>query len=126
MASKESRKLVVIVDDDESIRDSLNGLMKVVSANVLKIVPGESANVLTSFASARFSFSYSAGRDGRRCNSSVQKIDSNEAPPSGIEYHVEPHFVIWMTRLLSSHEGIPIVVRVFGGIRIPQSRFVLE
>ena len=28
MASKESRRLVVIVDDDELIRDSLNGLMK--------------------------------------------------------------------------------------------------
>jgi FixJ family two-component response regulator len=28
MASKESRRLVVIVDDDELVRESLNGLMK--------------------------------------------------------------------------------------------------
>ena len=28
MASKESRRLIVIVDDDELVRDSLNGLMK--------------------------------------------------------------------------------------------------
>src|SRR5258705_8825779 len=49
------------------------------------MVRGESASALASATSARFSFSRSGGRDGRRCNSSVQRIDSKEAPPTGIE-----------------------------------------
>lgn len=49
------------------------------------MVLGESASALISATSARFSFSKSGGRDGRRRNSSVQRIDSSEAPASGIE-----------------------------------------
>src|SRR5215469_8736848 len=56
------------------------------------MVLGESAKALTSFTSARFSFSRSGGRDGRLCRSSVQRIDSNEAPPSGIEASSETSF----------------------------------
>src|SRR5215468_8789940 len=56
------------------------------------MVLGESAKALTSFTSARFSFSQSGGRDGRLCRSSVQRIDSNEAPPSGIEASSETSF----------------------------------
>src|SRR4051812_36377638 len=52
------------------------------------MVLGESANALTSFTSARFSFSYWGGHDGRRCNSSVQRIDSSGTGLVGIEMSV--------------------------------------
>jgi len=41
MASKESRRLVVIVDDDELIRDSLNGLMKTAGFPALTFASAE-------------------------------------------------------------------------------------
>ena len=41
MASKESRKLVVIVDDDELVRDSLNGLMKAAGFPALAFASAE-------------------------------------------------------------------------------------
>ena len=41
MASGESRKLVVIVDDDELIRDSLNGLMKAAGFPALTFASAE-------------------------------------------------------------------------------------
>jgi FixJ family two-component response regulator len=41
MASKESGKLVVIVDDDELVRESLNGLMKAVGFPVLTFASAE-------------------------------------------------------------------------------------
>jgi hypothetical protein len=52
------------------------------------MVLGESANALTSFTSARFSSSWSGGRDGRRCNSSVYRIDSRGTTPAGIELSI--------------------------------------
>lgn len=41
MASKEKRKLVVIVDDDELIRDSLDGLMKAAGFPALAFASAE-------------------------------------------------------------------------------------
>ena len=41
MASKESGSLVVIVDDDELIRDSLNGLMKAAGFSALTFASAE-------------------------------------------------------------------------------------
>ena len=41
MASKESRKLVVIVDDDELVRESLNGLMKAAGLPALTFASAE-------------------------------------------------------------------------------------
>ena len=41
MASKESRRLVVIVDDDELVRESLNGLMKAAGFPALTFASAE-------------------------------------------------------------------------------------
>jgi FixJ family two-component response regulator len=41
MASKESRRLVVIVDDDESVRESLNGLMRAAGFPALTFASAE-------------------------------------------------------------------------------------
>src|ERR1700689_4249656 len=56
------------------------------------MVDAESLSATTSARSARFSFSKSGGRQGRRCSSSVQTIDSREAAPSGIEASSEKSF----------------------------------
>ena len=41
MASKESRRLIVIVDDDELVRESLNGLMKAAGFPALTFASAE-------------------------------------------------------------------------------------
>ena len=41
MASEESRRLIVIVDDDELVRESLNGLMKVAGFPALAFASAE-------------------------------------------------------------------------------------